>query len=82
MLAANQLLVQVDAAGERPDTFILTVGHASPPAVLGTPEEQLEQLRQYDAIPVQGLVRVSLSRARLAEWVQLLVETLKRTETG
>jgi hypothetical protein len=81
VMAANQLLVQVDGAGGRPDTVILTIGHGAPPPVIGTPEQQLAQLQsKYPTVPIHGLARVSLSPARLREWVDVLQTTLKRLE--
>ena len=72
VLAANQLLIQVDVIGGRPDSVILTIGHANMPPVAGTPDEQRRELQKLRAVPVQAVARVSITRARLDEWVDAL----------
>lgn len=80
VLAANQLLVQVDSVGAQPDSFILTIGYASGPPVTGTPEEQAEQLRAYQSVHVAPITRISVTRARMIEWLGVLQETVGKVE--
>ena len=80
MLAANQLFVQVDLAAGRPDAILLTFGHASAPAVTGSPEQQDARLRQVQEVPVQSVVRLNLTAQRLREWVELLQQTLAKID--
>lgn len=80
VLTANQLLVQADATGAVPENFLLTIGMASPPPVTGTPEEQREQLRDYQTVPVRPIARISVTPGRLREWVTLLQATVARLD--
>jgi hypothetical protein len=70
---SNQFLGQFTG----PDEFILTFGHLVPPALLGTPEERLEQARQLSYIPIRVISRVGLTRSRVEELVGVLQETLR-----
>ena len=80
VLTANQLLVQADAPAGVPESFLLTIGMASPPPVTGTPEQQLEALRNYSAVPVRPIARISLTPGRLREWAALLQATVARLD--
>lgn len=51
ILYANQFVGQVHE-----DTFFLTIGQLVPPALIGTPEEQAEQLEEIAYLPVKPLV--------------------------
>lgn len=64
---ANQFVCQFNQ-----DEFILTIGQMVPPAIVGTPEEQAEQVEQVDFVPVKPLARIAFTRARLFELVQVL----------
>ena len=64
---ANQFVIQYEQ-----DEFILTLGQMTPPLLLGTPEEQVDQLENLDFVPVKPLARIAFTRARLRELVQLL----------
>jgi hypothetical protein len=78
--AANQLAVQIDALGTSPDMVVLSIGHASPPIVTGTEEQQIERWRQIKEVPVQPVARVSVSIGRLKEWAALLHQTVAKLE--
>jgi hypothetical protein len=73
VLRANQFLGQMspDASGA-PEEFILTIGYISPPVMLGSPEEQAATMAALGAVSVRTLTRVSMSRSRLGELLQLL----------
>jgi len=80
VMAANQLLVQVDMAGVDPDMILLTIGHASPPPVIGTVEEQAARLQEVNEVEIQPIVRLAISERRLSEWVTLLQQTRIRLD--
>lgn len=52
--------------------FIITFGQFSPPIVLGTPEEQLEQARNKPYLPVKTVARVAMSPERLRDFIKAL----------
>ena len=63
----NQFLIQYQQ-----DEFILTICQVSPPLLIGTPEQQLEQAKQIKNVHSKVLVRVGMTAARLAELADLL----------
>jgi hypothetical protein len=78
VLTVNQLLSQIDVANGVADTVLLTFGHAAPPPVLG--DDMREQLANYPAVLSHAVVRVSVGRARLQEFVNVLNETLEKMD--
>jgi len=64
----NQILFQV--VGH--DEYVLTLGHAVPPPILGTPQERAEQVQRVSFVPVKTLGRFSFTRARVEELVGVL----------
>lgn len=80
VLAANQLLAQVDSLGLEPDMVLLTVGHVSPPVVVGSDEQQRAHYAEIKNVAVEPVVRLSISVGRLKEWSALLVQTLAKIE--
>lgn len=52
--------------------FIITFGQFSPPVVLGTPEEQMEQMKSKQYLPVKTMARVAMSPQRLADLIKAL----------
>jgi hypothetical protein len=68
----NQMLGQFVGREE----LVLTFGQAAPPALLGSYEERLEQMRQISYVPVRVIARLSLTRSRLAEFHRVIGETL------
>jgi flagellar motor switch/type III secretory pathway protein FliN len=73
ILYANQFVIQVQQ-----EEFFLTVAQLTPPILLGTEEEQREQARQIEHIPVKVVARLAFTRTRLEELVQLLQGHLER----
>lgn len=69
----NQILAQVD---DRADV-ILSFGQVTPPATVGTPEEQAAQLDRMAYLPVKPIARFTMSRARVFELVQVLTQLLE-----
>jgi hypothetical protein len=80
VLAANQLMIQVDVVGGQPDSIVLVIGHASPPPMFGTPEELAATLAEAAPIPVRPIARVSMSRRRLVEWIAVLSTAAAKLE--
>ncbi len=68
VLFANQFLFQVGPPGE----VFITVGQVVPPAVIGSPQEQQQQLQALPFVPVKPVVRLGMSRARLRELITSL----------
>lgn len=73
---ANQFLFQQVMEND----FVLSVGQAFPPPLLGTPEEQRDQARQLPFVPVRTLGRFSLTRERVVELVNVLQGVLARSD--
>jgi hypothetical protein len=80
VLAANQLAVQVDALGPKPDLVVMTVGYAVAPIFSGSEEQRQEKLEQTSEVEIQPLARFSMSMGRLREWADLLQTTADRLE--
>ncbi len=73
VLFANTFVGQVQA---QEGVFYLTVGQFVPPALIGTPQEQAEQIEQIAYVPVKPVARLALTRARLQELAALLQTNL------
>lgn len=80
VLAANQLMIQVDVVGGQADSIVLIIGHASPPPLSGTPDELAAALAEAGPIPVRPIARVSMSRRRLEEWIAALTTAAAKLE--
>jgi hypothetical protein len=72
ILYANQFIGQLDDRCEA----VLSIGQVMPPPVLGTPEEQREQAKNIPFVQVRTIGRVSLTRARIEELMNVLQQTL------
>jgi hypothetical protein len=69
--AANQLIVQ-HHEGE----FILTFGHLIPPLLMGTPEENAEQVKQIPYVGVKVVSQISVTPAKVGEFIQAMQTVL------
>jgi hypothetical protein len=58
--------------------FYLTLGQTVPPALIGTPQEQTEQLEQIAYVPVKPVARLALTRSRMEELVAILQVNLEQ----
>ena len=76
VLAANQFLSQVVAS----DEVVITVGHFTPPVILGTPEQQAQQMKNVSFVQVRPIGRFGLTPARLRELITVLETTLVQVE--
>ena len=72
VLFGNNFVIQHEQ-----DEFILTVGQLTPPIVLGTQEERIEQAKKLSYISVKVVARIGFTRQRLVELIQILEENLK-----
>lgn len=65
--------------------FIITFGQFTPPLVLGTPEEQLEQVKSKPYLPVKTVARLAMSPDRVLDLIKALqgnYDKWKATEGG
>jgi hypothetical protein len=69
----NHMLFQLAGPGE----YVLTFGHVVPPPILGSVEERLEQAKRISFVPVKTVARVSLTRQRVDELIQVLQTVLE-----
>ena len=58
--------------------FIITFGQFSPPVVLGTPEEQMEQMKSKPYLPVKTVARVAMSPQRVGDLITALQRNLDK----
>lgn len=73
---ANQFLVQNQAEG----SFLLSVGHLSPPALVGNPEQIAAQLEDIEFVPVRPLLRAALTESTMRDLVAVLEASLRKAE--
>ena len=69
----NQMLGQVDDRAE----VILSLGQMTPPALVGTPEEQAAQAHRLAYVPVKPVARFTMSRTRVVELIGVLQQLLQ-----
>ena len=75
VFAANQFIIQY-----RDDAFYLSIGHMAPPALLGTPEERMEQAKQIGVVPIQNLGRFLVTPSNMRDLVRILRGNLEQVE--
>lgn len=75
ILFVNQFVTQVHE-----DTFFVTIGQITPPALIGTEEERIEQLEQIAYVPVKPVARLALTRADAQQLVSSLNVSLDAHE--
>lgn len=69
----NQFAVQPGDLSE----IVVTFGQAATPPLMGTPEEQAEQARQIEYLPIKPIARFAFTRAgaeRLASALRTILE--------
>jgi hypothetical protein len=76
VLFANHFVAQVD----RGEVF-LTAGQLTPPMLVGTQEERIEQAGMIQFLPIQTVARIGFTPDRLRELIQVLEITLQNYET-
>jgi hypothetical protein len=73
MLTANQALVQiVPNRGQQPEEVVLSFGYLAPPMITGNEQQRRLAAQKLKDIPVQPVVRISFSRQRLGELIEVL----------
>ena len=80
IVLANSFVIQHEQ-----DEFVLIVGQYTPPILLGSPEERLEQAKKVAYVPVKVVSRIGFTRQRLVELVDVLkthLEKYDRKHTG
>jgi len=85
VFACNQVLTQVGGTtgeGSVPDEIFLTLGHVTPPVVMGSPEEVVAALAEVGAVPVRTLGRYSMSRQRATELIGVLGVAVQQLDAG
>jgi hypothetical protein len=69
ILLANQFVVQY----QEDDEFFITIGQLQPPMILGdTPADRLDQAKKMSFVPVQVIARLSMTKARTLELIEVL----------
>ena len=58
--------------------FYLSIGQTVPPALIGTPEEQAEQLEQIAYVPIKPIARLALTRSKMEELIAILQVNLEQ----
>ena len=69
---ANQFVIQF-----QPNEFVLSVGQATPPAFIGTPEQIADQVAGLEFVHVRPLGRFGMTRGRLVELIAALQVNLE-----
>jgi len=77
IMFANQFLVQA-----QPHEFVLSIGQATPPPLIGTPEQIARQAAEIAFVPVRTLTRVGFTRGRLVELISALQANLENHDRG
>jgi hypothetical protein len=75
-MAANQFLGQI----VRPGEIVISVGHVTPPPVIGSLEQQTEQLMRVAFAQVRPIARFGLTESRVRELITMLQQTLDNAE--
>ena len=75
VLFANQILAQ-----HLNDEFLISFGQVSPPAILGSEEEQQEGLARVEFVPVKTIARIGLPAQRMREFVSVMQQSLDQYE--
>lgn len=73
---ANQFLIQF-----QPDaSFVVGVGQATAPALIGTPEQVAQQAAEIEFVPVRTLARIAMTEGKLRELIAALEANLANFE--
>lgn len=75
--AVNMVVVQRD---ELDGDFFINLGIATPPLLLGTPDEIAEQATRIGYVPVRTVARLAVSPRRLRELHSVLEQIVNRMD--
>jgi hypothetical protein len=70
---ANQFLIQFQPE----EGFVLAIGQATSPPLIGTPEQVAAQAAEIEFVPVRTLTRVAMTRPKLQELIAALEANLQ-----
>ena len=73
---ANQFLVQFTPE----EGFVLGIGQATAPPMVGTPEQVKAQAEQIEFIPVRVLARIAMTQPKLQELIATLEANARNFE--
>lgn len=76
IMYANQFMIQFQPE----DGFVMGIGQATGPAIIGTPEQVAEQVAEIEFVPVRTLTRVAFTEKKLRELVAALEANLQNFE--
>ncbi len=76
ILYANHFLIQFTPE----ESFMVGVGQAAPPALVGTPEQIKAQAEQIEYVPVRTLARIGLTPSKVKELIAALEAGLRNFE--
>jgi hypothetical protein len=74
---ANHFLIQYQPE----DSFVIGIGQATMPALIGEPEEISAQAAEIEFIPVRPLSRIALTEDKMKELIAVLSASLTKAET-
>ncbi len=68
----NQIMAQ-----RHENQFFLSFGQATPPPIIGTPDEQMAALEAISFVPVKVVKRIALSPEHMRAMVTLLTDSVR-----
>ena len=71
ILFVNQMVVQ-----RQGDEYILTFGQQSPPMLIGSPKDKMEQAEKVPYVAIRPAVRLGLTKQRMKDFVTVLTRFL------
>jgi hypothetical protein len=77
VMRSNAILGQIGNGPAGPEEILLTFGYVAPPVLLGSPEEQQAAVAAIGAVSANILCKISLSRGRAHELIELLRQQIK-----
>lgn len=78
-VSVNQVLAQLMPGSDGlPEEMVVTLGHASPPRMAGSPREVRQQLEAIAGIEIVPVAHFSLTRARASELAAILADAVAR----
>lgn len=73
---ANQFLIQFQTEG----SFVIGVGQATPPVLIGSPAQVEEQAQGVEFVPIRPLARVAITEDKMRELIAALSATMTNFE--
>lgn len=80
---ANVFSLQIQAEPDgSPGDIIMNAGYAASPILVGTPEEQQEQVRKIESVTVLHVGRLLITRMQAEELLRALSSTLETWDSS